>query len=217
MKNTMVLEMINNGEIEQLKKLLTEEIYQDSLKGNGSAKSRYAAMKRYFKYSNNLKEMCNYPCKDIEINGKFYNSFLDGVCFVLTTESIDTLEVYDKTKGEYFDMKKLVDFSIAKSVVEEIDLNIVLAEAKSKGYKYKKSEIIDMNFQYAFKYKDSYYKVGILDKAFSIINDNNPAEVYYNGKLSLLLIKTSIGIAGVLPFKPIDNVEEVKTIIYVEN
>ena len=32
MKNTRVLEMLNNGEIEELRKLLEDEVYQDSLK-----------------------------------------------------------------------------------------------------------------------------------------------------------------------------------------
>ena len=36
MKNTVILEMINNGEIEELKNLLQDEIYNDSLKGNGN-------------------------------------------------------------------------------------------------------------------------------------------------------------------------------------
>ena len=32
MKNTVILEMINNGEIKELKNLLQDEIYNDSLK-----------------------------------------------------------------------------------------------------------------------------------------------------------------------------------------
>lgn len=47
MKNTKILEMINNGEIEELKQILSSEIYADSLKGNRTTKKRYAAMKRY--------------------------------------------------------------------------------------------------------------------------------------------------------------------------
>ena len=34
MKNTKVLEMLNNGQIEELKALLQDEIFADSLKGN---------------------------------------------------------------------------------------------------------------------------------------------------------------------------------------
>ena len=61
--------------------------------------------------------------------------------------------------------------------------------------------------------KEGYFKVGLLDKAFSIINDGEKAEVYYTGAKSLLFIKTSIGIAGILPFNPMINVEEKKTVI----
>lgn len=32
MKNTKVLELLNNGKIEELKRMLQDEIYQDSLK-----------------------------------------------------------------------------------------------------------------------------------------------------------------------------------------
>ena len=216
MKNTVILEMINNGEIEELKNLLQDEIYNDSLKGNGTAKKRYAAMKRYFKYPMQNNPALQMPCKDITVHGETYNSFVDGYTLVLTTESIGELESYDNSKNTYFDVGKMVDFSLAKST-EEMDLNTILAEAKAKGYKYKKTEIgIGQDFQYVFKYKDGYFKVGLLDQAFSIINDGEKAEVYYTGSKSLLLIKTSIGIAGILPFNPKPDTEEKKTIIHVE-
>ena len=217
MKNTVILEMINNGEIEELKNLLQDEIYNDSLKGNGTAKKRYAAMKRYFKYPTQNNPALQKPCKDVTVHGKKYNSFIDGCTLVLTTESIGEMESYDNSKNTYFKLDSMVDFSLAKSV-EEMDLNTILAEAKAKGYKYKKSEIeIGQDFQYVFKYKEGYFKVGLLDKAFSIIDDGKEAEVYYNGAKGLLFIKTSIGIAGILPFNPMVNVEEKKTVIHVED
>ena len=43
---------------------------------------------------------------------------------------------------------------------------------------------------------------------FSIINDGEPAEFYYAGPVSLLLIKTSIGIGGILPFKKMSDYNE---------
>lgn len=216
MKNTVILEMINNGEIEELKNLLKDEIYNDSLKGNGTAKKRYVAMKRYFKYPTQNNPALQKPCKDVMVHGETYNSFVDGYTLVLTTESIGELESYDNSKNTYFDVGKMVDFSLVTNV-EEMDLNTILAEAKSKGYKYKKSEIGTGNeFQYVFKYKDGYYKVGLLDQAFSIINDGEKAEVYYINSKSLLLIKTSVGIAGILPFNPLVNVEKEKTVIVVD-
>lgn len=216
MQNTKVLEMINDGQIEALKALLQDEIFTDSLKGNKNAKKRYAAMKRYFKYPMQNNPVLQMPCKDIVVHGEKYNSFTDGYTLVLTTESIGELESYDNSKNTYFKLESMVDFSLAKSI-EEIDLNKILTEAKSKGYKYKKSEIgIGQDFQYIFKYKDGYFKVGLLDQAFSIINDGEKAEVYYTGAKSLLLIKTTIGIAGILPFNPKTDVKEKKRVIYVE-
>ena len=213
MQNTKVLEMINNGQIEELKTLLQDEIYKDSLKGNGNEKKRYAAMKRYFKYANNKNKACTLPCKDIEIKSEKYNSFLDAYSLVLTRESIGEMESYDNSDNTYFNVERMVDISSAISV-EKINVNKVLAKAKSKGYKYKKSEIGDCaDFQYVFKYKEGYFKVGILDQAFSIIDDGKEAEVYYNGAKGLLFIKTSIGIAGILPFNAMENVEEKKTVI----
>ena len=213
MKNTKVLEMLNNGQIEELKSLLQDEIFTDSLKGNGNAKERYAAMKRYFKYPTQNNPALQKPCKDVTVRGEKYNSFIDGCTLVLTTESIGEMESYDNSNNTYFKLDSMVDFSLAKSI-DKMDLNTILAEAKAKGYKYKKSEIeIGQDFQYVFKYKEGYFKVGLLDKAFSIIDDGKEAEVYYNGAKGLLFIKTSIGIAGILPFNPMENVEEKKTVI----
>lgn len=102
---------------------------------------------------------------------------------------------------------------------EELDMNIILADAKSKGYKYKKSEIgTNEGFQYAFKYRDGYLKIGLLDQAFSIINDGKKSEVYYSGKNSLLFIRTSIGICAILPFnyEKVSDIEH-KTVINMES
>ena len=215
MNNTVILEMINNGEIKELKNLLQDEIYNDSLKGNGTAKKRYAAMKRYFKYPTQNNPALQKPCKDVTVHGEKYNSFIDGYTLVLTTESLGEMESYDNSNNTYFKLDSMVDFSLAKSI-EKIDLNTILAEAKAKGYKYKKSEIGQcQDFQYCFKYKEGYFKVGLLDQAFSIIDDGKEAEVYYMGAKGLLFIKTSIGIAGILPFNPMINVEGKKTVIEV--
>ena len=213
MQNIKVLEMINNGQIEELKAQLQDEIFADSLKGNGTAKKRYAAMKRYFKYPMQNNPALQKPCKDVTVHGEKYNSLIDGCTLVLTTESIGEMESYDNSKNTYFKLDSMVDFSLAKSI-DKMDLNTILAKSKAKGYKYKKSEIeIGQDFQYVFKYKEGYFKVGLLDKAFSIIDDGKEAEVYYNGAKGLLFIKTSIGIAGILPFNPMENMEEKKTII----
>lgn len=213
MQNTKVLEMINNGQIEELKALLQDEIFADSLKGNGNAKKRYSAMKRYFKYSDVTNEALNLPCKDIKVLGNTYTSFVNGYTIVLTTESIGEMENYDNTNESYFKVANILSLSDAKSV-DVFDVNAILAESKAKGYKYKKSEVSQhQDFQYCFKYKEGYFKVGLLDQAFSIIDDGKEAEVYYTGPKGLLFIKTSIGIAGILPFIAMENIEEKKTVI----
>lgn len=209
-----VLEMVNDGKLEELKTLLADEIYKNSLKGNGDANRRYAAMKRYFKYANMNNKACSMPCKDVELSDGSYNCFVDGFSIVCTTENIGELESYDNSDSSYLKIEQMLNYP---SEYELIDLNKVLAEAKSKGYKYKKSEIgQDASFQYAFKYRDGYFKIGLLDQAYSIINDGNEAEVYYNGAKGLLLIKTSLGVCGVLPFNYKDEMNS-KTIIQVES
>lgn len=211
MKNTQILEMLNNGEIEKLKRLLSDEIYNESL-NNGNKKQRYAAMKCFFKYIKDDRKALSMPCENVKVNGEFYNSFVSNYCFALTKESIGEIEPFNENANEkYFDVERFVNFSAVNST-EKVDLNSVIAEAKSKGYKFKKSEL-SRDFSCVFKYKDAYFNVALLDKAFSIINDGEEAEVYYTNKSAILLIKTSLGIAGILPFKPTENVEEIKTII----
>ena len=200
MKNTKVLEMLNNGQIEELKALLQDEIFTEGLANTSGEKKRYSAMKRYFKFKDrNAAKSWQVPCMDINVHGERYNSFVDGYSIVLTKESIGEMESYDNSKNDYFKMDKMIDFSSANSI-EKVNLNKILAEAKANGYKYKMSELASGEFTYYFRYKEGFYKVGILDQAYSIINDGEEAEVYYSGAKNVLLIKTNIGIAGILPF-----------------
>lgn len=199
MKNTVVLEMINRGEIEKLKEALEEEIYKDSLSRSGNMKQRYSAMKRFFRYTDESEKECfKYPCTDIEVGFNNYTSFCNRYCFVLTTENIGNMKSFDK-KSDYPDIEKFIDFN-AESV-ESVDLSSVIATAKSKGYKYKKSEINSTNGNYFFKYKDSYYAMGLLDKAFGIIDNGEDCKLYYKGELNILLIENEIGIVGIMPVK----------------
>ena len=88
----------------------------------------------------------------------------------------------------------------------EIDLNTILAKAKSRGYKLKKSEVKE-KFKYLLHYDGAYYKVGLLDINYSIINDNNKAIIYHkkSDKLAPIIIKNDIGICVVLPIKCNEN------------
>ena len=63
MRSVKVLEMINEGKIDELKNKLQDEIYTDSLKGKSTAKKHYTAMKKYFSYTSSDRECCQKPCK----------------------------------------------------------------------------------------------------------------------------------------------------------
>lgn len=196
MKSEIILEMLKNNEIEELKRILEEEVYKNAMQDKGG-KARYSAMKRYYRFADKDKvEKLKKPCKDIEYQGKLYNCFIDGYCFALTAESLGNMETYDNANNDYFSVGRLISFN---GDMEKLNLNSILATAKSKGYKYKKSEVDTINAVYYLKYKGSYYKIGLLDKAYSIINDGEEAEVYYSGKSDVLIIKNNIGIAGICP------------------
>ncbi len=219
MKNDKILKMIENGETEELKKQLQDEIFQEKIKKEPDKKKRYLAMKRYFKYS--PKEAPNAvkkPCKNLETEIGTYNAFIDNCSFVLTKEQLGEIEEFDNTKEKYFDIDNIIK-SIPQEY-KEIDLNLLISKAKSLGYKYKKSEIgYGSAFQFVFKYREGYYKIGILDKAYSIIQDEEKAKVYYTGNKSLLYIKTNIGLCGILPFNAnkTGQTEKEKTVIVLNN
>lgn len=199
MKSQHILEMLNEGKTEELKTLLSEEIYKSEMQGKDE-KARYIAMKRFFRFADkNGREAFTKPCKGIEYSGKLYNCFVDMYCFSITTENIGNMETYDNIYKDYFDIVGFINFIGFNGDMEKLNLNNILTTAKSKGYKFKKSEIDTNNALYYLKYKETYYKIGLLDKAYSIINDGEKAEVYYSGKRDALIIKNNIGIAGICP------------------
>lgn len=212
MQNTKILELLNNGQVEELKAMIQDEIFQDGIKTVPGAKQRYAAMKRYFKYQDNGKESLQKPCKVI-FQGEEYNSFIDGYSIVLTKESTGEIAEYDNTRNDYFKVEQLLSYSGYESKM--VDVNAIIAEAKSKGYKFKKAEVGQNNaFSCAWYFKNAYVKIGILDQAFSIINDGEEAEVYYSGNAtSIIFIKTSLGICGILPVKATAVIDNEKNVI----
>lgn len=209
MKTEKILTMIEDGRIEDLKKMLRDEIYTNSLKVSGriGSSQRYAAMKRYFKYSDpNKDKRIAYPCKDIEVNnfivnGKF-NCFADECSIVLTTEDIGELEDFESVTGgqDYYNIGNFI--GNYNNDPQEIDINEVLAKAKSMGYKFCKKEIeygCKDKPKYLWKLGDIYGKIGILDQAFGIINDGESAKVWAYNPKAPILIGTSIGFVLVLP------------------
>lgn len=79
MKSEVILEMLKNNKIEELKRILEEEVYKNAMQDK-DGKARYSAMKRYFHFvdknvfsflDKNEREALKKPCKNIEYNGKY--------------------------------------------------------------------------------------------------------------------------------------------------
>ena len=213
MQNTKILEMINNGQIEELKTLIQEEIFTEGLKNKPGAKQRYAAMKKYFSYVKIVNRVCMVPCV-IDFKGEKYTSFINGYSIALTTETSGEMELFEEPE-KYLNVEKMIVFDGEE---REIDFNKIIAEAKSKGYKLKKSEVEQGDdFKYIFHYDNAYFKVGLLDSTYSIINDGEKVTVWHPGnnkRVSPIIIKNSLGIGVILPFN-YDNEKYNVTVIEV--
>lgn len=197
MRNDKVLEMINNGKIEDLKKMLQDEIYQESLKVKPNAKKRYMAMKKYFTYCDSVREVLQKPC-EIEYEGCKYTSFCNSYSLALTRETTGEIELFDKEQGNYPDVTKLLRYDGKE---HKIDISKVIAEAKSKGYKLKKSEC-GLDYKYLMYFDGSYFKIGLMDAAYGIINDGKEAIVYHvEGSSKPLTITTDIGVCLIMPIR----------------
>lgn len=201
MRNSKVLEMLNLGRIDELKKELQDEIYQDSLKTKPGAKQRYSAMKKYFKYYKPIREALQKPCK-VKFKSGNYISFTNTWSLALTSEDAGEIELFDNDNtngyGKYPDVARLVNLDDYSG---EIDINAIIAEAKSKGYKLVKGEV-DFHFKYLVLYDSSYYKLGLLDATFEIINNGKPVKVYKEkGEYKPLTIENDIGVCVIMPVR----------------
>lgn len=175
--------------------MLQDEIYQESLKSKPNAKKRYTAMKKYFGYHNSGREALQKPC-EVEFDGEKYTSFTNGYSLVLTKENIGEIEPFDESTGDYPDVTRLISFDGEKDI---INFHNVIAETKSKGYKLKKSEV-GVGYRYLMRYHDAYFKIGLIDSTFGIIDDRGVATVYHEpGPRNKLTIVTDIGIAVIMP------------------
>lgn len=213
MRSIKVLEMLNNGRIEELKTELQDEIYQENLKKNPSAKKRYAAMKKYFSYTNSARKALTKPC-DIEFEGKPYTCFTNSWSLCLTSEETGEIELFDESNGKYPDITRLLRFD---GIKKRIDFNKVIAEAKSKGYKRNKNEV-GAGFKYLMLYDNTYYKIGLMDVTYGIINDGEEAKTYHPyGEKMPLTIQNDLGFCIIMPvyIHDKDDLDE-KIIIEVE-
>ena len=200
MHNTKILEMINNGRIEELKAMIQDEIFTDGLKSKPGAKQRYAAMKKYFSYVNNNKnEALERPCI-IDFDGEKYTSFINGYSIALTKETCGEMKLFEEP-DKNLKVEKIIVFDGEE---KEINFNKIITEAKSKGYKLKKSEVEqEGDFKYVFHYDNAYFKIGLLDSTYGIINNGEKATVWHPGnnkRVSPIIIKNSLGICVILPF-----------------
>lgn len=211
MKNEKILEMLNNGEIEELKKVISEEIYNSSLDKNGNAKSRYKAMKDFYKFpSDKTDTRFLKPCKK-SIRGQLYNCFLNCDVLVCTKESTGNIEMYDEKEEarEWFNVEKLIWFNVEKlinvkdfEIVKGINFNDIISEAKSKSFKPVKQEIqYGECAKYYLHFRNAYYKIGLLNKGYSIIEGGSHQKVFYRGNKEPLFIYNSLGIVMLLPVR----------------
>lgn len=211
MQNTKVLEMLISNRIDELKQMLRDEIYADILKKKPGANKRYSAMKKYFTYTNSEREFLKKPCL-VEYEGKSYTSFCNSYSVALTTEPCGTIELYTDT-DHYPNTSRLI-----KKYGDEhlIDFTKTIAKAKLEGYKLNKSEVNTHKFRYLLKCKNTYFKLGLLDATFSIIDDGELAKAYISDDPHTpITIETSIGICTVMPMR-IEDADENHIIVEAE-
>lgn len=190
-----MLDMLNRGLVDDVKKQLKDEIFQESLKTKPNAKKRYAAMKKYLSYEITAREALKKPAS-IDFNDKNYISFCNAHSIVLTTEPCGELDLSDDptlhTRGS-----ELIRYDGTEG---KIDFTKVFAEAKSKGYKLKKSELFTGSCKYIMKYNGAYFNLGLIDISYKIIDDGQAAKVYHNDNARKpLVIETEIGVCLVMP------------------
>lgn len=192
-----VLEMLDSNQIEELRKLLQDEIYEDALKVKPGARKRYSAMKKYFMYHTSVRECLQKPCP-ITFEGKDYISFCNSWSLVLTTEDCGEIELFNEENGKYPDVARLMNF---EGIKKKIDFTKVIAEAKSKGYRLSKKEV-ESTFKYLMLYDNAYYKIGLIDSSLGIIDDGEVTMVYHReGERGPITIQTSLGFCMVMPVK----------------
>lgn len=195
MRSIKALELINKGKVGELKALLEDEVYQDSLKKKPDGKKRYMAMKKYFNYTDSARECLRKPYP-VEYEGKKYTSFTNSWSLVLTNEPTGEIELFNDENGKYPDVIRLLRFD---GVKKKIDFNRVIAEAKKLGYKLNKTEV-GAGFKYLMCYDGTYYKVGLIDISYGIINDGEIALTHHpDGEKMPLTIQTKLGFCMIMP------------------
>ena len=132
----------------------------------------------------------------VEFQGDNYTSFCNSYSIALTKEPCGAIELYTNTE-RYPNVARLIT---KKGNAGKINFAKVTAEAKSRGYKLIKNEVDSHKFKFLLHYKNTYFKLGLVDATFSIINDGELATVYIgDDERSPLTMETSIGICTIMP------------------
>lgn len=191
------LDMLETNRIEELKEVLRNELYTETLKEKPGAKKRYAAMKKYFTYHKSERACLQKPGR-IEYEGKNYISFTNSWSLVLTTEDCGEIELFNESDGTYPDIKHLLRFD---GIKKKIDFTKVIAEAKRKGYRFNKREVGNA-FHYVMSYDGAYYKIGLLEASLSLIDNGSVMMTYHpDGDRMPLTIQNELGICVIMPVK----------------
>lgn len=210
MRSIKALELLNEGRIEELKQLLSDEIYTESLSNKPpGAKQRYAAMKKYFGYGGSAREALQKPC-EIDYEGEKYNSFCNSYSLALTKESCGEIAMCEDP-SRYPDVTRIIGV-YSNGYEREIDFLPVLAKATAQGYKLKKSEFYSNKF--LVKLNDAYFRLPLLDSTLKIIYDGQPVTVYHKEGGRAMVIKNDIGLCVIMPVRIEDEADSV--IIEVE-
>lgn len=201
MKNEKILEMLNAGQVEELKAILKQEIYKSSL--TAGAKQRLAAMKRYFKYGiNNGNQVCLFPYKRED----GMTCFVDGYSCVITKESAEGMEHYNEAvSGTYLDVSQFLadPNDTTLETFYGVDLMQYIAKAKADGYKYSQKNLDVNEHEYTLIIHDHYFNMGRIDKIVSILNDGNGFTVQINQQnpYTPIFVSSSVGRGMCLPYR----------------
>ena len=194
MQASKALEMINDNRIDELKAALQDELFTETLSKKPNARKRYTAMKRYLKTISSSRPILTNPC-EVEFEGEKYNSITNSFSLVLTKESCGEIEMCSEPE-HYPNVAKLVSL---EGEIGKIDFNKVLAEAKSKGYRFSKNAINKNDF--LMKYKDGYYRMGLVDVTYGVLDEGKEVDVYFSDKFKPLNIQNDLGIGVILPIR----------------
>ena len=115
---------------------------------------------------------------------------------MLTQENCGEIEKFSDDDGTYPDVGRLLRFD---GIKKKIDFNDVIAQAKRRGYKLNKKEV-SAGFKYLMYYDGTYYKIGLIDISYGILNDGKPAMTYHPDEEKMpLIIQNDIGMSIIMP------------------